>query len=194
MKALSVRQPWAGLIESGEKTIEVRTWKTSHRGPLMICAGAFVYKKMSREVDAAFHVMKRNGTVARRGCAVCIVDLVDVRPIKRSDESDAHYSGFKAGKDYAWVLENVRKVQEIPVRGRLSVFTLDRNSCPSCLAGIESHKTSECVDCELFYCNRCDLWVPWSFGCDDELFALCDDCYCSVEKLGPTTETDKQNG
>ena len=33
MKALSVPQPWAEVIARGEKTIEVRTWSTKHRGP-----------------------------------------------------------------------------------------------------------------------------------------------------------------
>ena len=34
MKALSVHQPFAGLIASGEKTIETRRWPTSYRGDL----------------------------------------------------------------------------------------------------------------------------------------------------------------
>jgi ASCH domain-containing protein len=32
--ALSVRQPWAELILTGRKKIELRTWTTDHRGPL----------------------------------------------------------------------------------------------------------------------------------------------------------------
>ena len=37
MKALSVRQPWAGLIAAGLKTIEVRPRPTHYRGDLLIC-------------------------------------------------------------------------------------------------------------------------------------------------------------
>ena len=37
--ALSIRQPWAELILSGRKTIEIRTWSTSYRGPLWLHAG-----------------------------------------------------------------------------------------------------------------------------------------------------------
>ncbi len=40
MKALSIKQPWAHYIASGQKTIETRTWETKYRGPLLICAGA----------------------------------------------------------------------------------------------------------------------------------------------------------
>lgn len=36
--ALSVRQPWAALIAAGVKTVEVRTWPTRRRGPVLIHA------------------------------------------------------------------------------------------------------------------------------------------------------------
>lgn len=38
LPALSIRQPWAGLIIAGLKRIEVRTWPASLRGPLLIHA------------------------------------------------------------------------------------------------------------------------------------------------------------
>jgi hypothetical protein len=36
--ALSIKQPWAALIVAGHKTVEVRTWGTARRGPLLIHA------------------------------------------------------------------------------------------------------------------------------------------------------------
>jgi len=36
MKALSIRQPWASMIICGYKPVENRTWRHSHRGPLLI--------------------------------------------------------------------------------------------------------------------------------------------------------------
>jgi hypothetical protein len=36
--ALSLKQPWAALVVHGLKTIEIRRWATSHRGPLLIHA------------------------------------------------------------------------------------------------------------------------------------------------------------
>lgn len=38
MKCLSVKQPFANLIASGKKKIEIRSWKTSYRGELLIYA------------------------------------------------------------------------------------------------------------------------------------------------------------
>jgi hypothetical protein len=36
--ALSVKQPWAALLAAGVKAVEVRTWGTSRRGPVLIHA------------------------------------------------------------------------------------------------------------------------------------------------------------
>ena len=36
---LSIRQPWVELVLQGRKTIEVRTWSTTHRGTLWLQAG-----------------------------------------------------------------------------------------------------------------------------------------------------------
>lgn len=40
MKALTLWQPWASLVEARIKTIETRSWATSYRGPLAIHAAA----------------------------------------------------------------------------------------------------------------------------------------------------------
>lgn len=38
-KALSVKQPWAELILSGRKTVELRRWSAPYRGPLWLHTG-----------------------------------------------------------------------------------------------------------------------------------------------------------
>jgi hypothetical protein len=40
MKVLSLLQPWATLVMIGAKQFECRTWKTAHRGPMVIHASA----------------------------------------------------------------------------------------------------------------------------------------------------------
>lgn len=37
--ALSIKQPWAALLAAGVKTVEVRTWRTTRRGRVLIHAG-----------------------------------------------------------------------------------------------------------------------------------------------------------
>ena len=39
MRAITIRQPWAELILRGEKDVENRSWRTNHRGLLLIHAG-----------------------------------------------------------------------------------------------------------------------------------------------------------
>lgn len=39
MKALTIQQPWAHLIATGDKLYETRSWKTNYRGPIAIHAG-----------------------------------------------------------------------------------------------------------------------------------------------------------
>ena len=46
MKTLSIQEPWAYLVCSGIKEIEVRTWKTDYRGLLLIHTGV---KKAPRD-------------------------------------------------------------------------------------------------------------------------------------------------
>lgn len=106
-KCLSVRQPWASLIASGQKSIEVRSWPTKYRGPLVICAS-----KSPKLSDLP------------TGCAVCVVDVIDCRPITHDDASAA-CCGVDPEREFAWVLSSPRVIPSLPtVSGRLGIFDL----------------------------------------------------------------------
>ena len=49
MKAVTVKQPWAGLIMAGMKDIENRTWETEYRGKLLIHASSKYSKKKEQK-------------------------------------------------------------------------------------------------------------------------------------------------
>lgn len=102
MKALSVKQPWASLIASGEKTIETRVWATKYRGPLLICASA----------------APRNWGPS--GVTICTADLVDCRPMTKRDEVPAMVAKYP--RAHSWVLENIRPVRHVSIRGQLGLF------------------------------------------------------------------------
>ena len=114
LKALSIRQPWASLIASGRKTLEVRTWRTSYRGPMVICAST------APDVRAINWFEKPDEP---RGCTICLVDLIDVRRGTPEDEIDAlcDPSGY-----FVWVLKRPRRLEQVPVKGRLSVWEIDK--------------------------------------------------------------------
>lgn len=105
MKAISIRQPYANQIASGRKTIEVRSWPTRHRGDILICVSA------SPKIEPC-------------GVALCIANLVDCRPMTRTDENPA-LSKLPAEGAWAWVLSDVRLIAPFPVRGRLGIYELD---------------------------------------------------------------------
>lgn len=41
---------------------------------------------------------------------------------------------------------------------------------------------TDCTKHETFFCPRCERVVSWNFGCDDDMPALCDDCWADVER------------
>lgn len=115
MKAISLKQPWANFVRDKRKTIEMRTWSTHHRGPLLICASMTID-------EAGVKAWGPEGivTVLPRGVAIAIANLVDIRWMRREDEEAAMCS-WEPGY-YAWVLEDVKRIREFPVKGRLGIF------------------------------------------------------------------------
>ena len=106
MKALSVRQPWASLIRSGSKTLEIRSRQTSYRGPLLIAASRF-----------------GEGTDdLPRGVAIAIVRLVGCRPFQPDDAQRAYRPW--APNLWAWQLELIHSLGcHQAVRGQLGIFS-----------------------------------------------------------------------
>jgi hypothetical protein len=122
--ALSVRQPWAGLIASGAKTIEVRAWPTTHRGPLAIHAGKTVDRFAAARLRSAPHQL------APLGALIATAELVDVRDLYRRDLKAAcvprsWMDELDCARAFAWVLANVRALAApLPVRGEPGLFEI----------------------------------------------------------------------
>ena len=117
MKALSIRQPWAYLIAQGEKTVECRTWRTAHRGPLLICASA----RPAGLFDFG------DGQIAELpgGVAVATVDMLDCVPFGPEHVEPAGFDKMPDRPCFAWILANARTIAPFPVKGRLGLFEVD---------------------------------------------------------------------
>jgi ASCH domain-containing protein len=112
--ALSIRQPWANLICAGQKTVEVRSWQTDYRGPLVICAGLSVDSQAAIVHDVDIQPI---------GSTICLVQLVDIRPLQRSDTKAAMVPPeFHTTGQFAWCLARPRPLIPRPVRGALGIF------------------------------------------------------------------------
>ena len=99
MKALTVKQPWAWAIASGEKGIENRTWAPAYRGPLLIHAGL----KFDALAEPPIVVPSDLPT----GRIVARVELVDVVPLEEV-EDDPWAMGPKC-----WLLEGAVDLSEV---------------------------------------------------------------------------------
>lgn len=146
IKALSLWQPWASLIALGAKRYETRSWVTSYRGPLLICAS----KKWSAEIEdlllvepfksALNDLIQTDGI--RTGVAVCVAELVDtfemcdgyMRRTGTNDEIAYEYPdgnekafGLWVPGRFAWKLENIRTFNPFAVTGRQGLFEVDVN-------------------------------------------------------------------
>ena len=105
IKALSVKYPFAGLIMSGEKSIETRTWKTYYRGDLLICC-----TKEPKTVNS--------------GKAICIVSLIDVKRMEsEADWADAKTDPYPFA--FGWHIVNIRKIKPFKVKGQLRLFDVN---------------------------------------------------------------------
>ncbi len=125
MKALSLQQPWAELILQGRKTIETRKWKTSFRGEFLIHA--------SRQVDKK-HMFAFGFDDLPTGCIVGRAKLVDVREYATKDALDADVSQHLLRlenldkKRYGFLLSEVKRVEQRPVKGQLNFFEVEWQS------------------------------------------------------------------
>lgn len=114
MKALSVKQPWANALVEGAKTIEVRSWTTPHRGPLLICASSSPKNVFWQDPDT------KEKFLFYAGCIIGIVDLIECRPMTKADE-DAALSDYQAGT-YAWVTKPIAFCRPDPILGKLHLY------------------------------------------------------------------------
>lgn len=94
LKCLTVRNPWASLIVSGQKTIELRSWSTTHRGPLGIHVGQSTDWCTTPPPTPLFAFAP--------GFVAGVVQLIDVRAATPAD-ADAACVAPIAGL-FAWVL------------------------------------------------------------------------------------------
>lgn len=129
MKVISIRQPWATLVCGGAKTIENRTWQTSHRGLLAIHTGAF--QKASNQL-----VPSEVRDSLYFGGIIGTVELREI--VEREDISDNPW----AEGPLCFVFENP-KLFRTPFahKGRVSISTL-----PDEIADRVVEHSRDCID------------------------------------------------
>jgi activating signal cointegrator 1 len=130
MKAITVRQPYANLIARGARTVEVRTHRTFHRGPLAIHAAATKPKTLwhrGRDCEPTpdgwddgigwefveHHNYPGEGRfypLGPFGAVIATANLVECVPFG------------KIFGDWGWILEDVQPVDPVPAKGRQGLW------------------------------------------------------------------------
>jgi len=120
MRAITIHQPWAELIVRGEKDVENRSWRTHHRGPLLIHAGA-------RADDASFAEHGVPDAAERSG----IIGVVELVECTQERTSRWHQEG-----SWGWYLTGARRFKKpIPLKGRRGLFEVPDRKVAAQLGG-----------------------------------------------------------
>ncbi|MGD0679098.1 MAG: ASCH domain-containing protein [Polyangiaceae bacterium] len=116
---LSIRQPWVELILSGRKPIEVRTWRTKHRGALWLHAGL----RIDAHACAAYGVPTTGLTIGAIVGSVDVEDCIEFSEETWRELQHDHLNVVPFDRPYfGWLLRNPKRVQPIPIRGALGLF------------------------------------------------------------------------
>ena len=120
MKVLSIKQPFAELILSGRKKIEIRKWKTNFRGKFLVHSSKIPNEK----------AMKRfNFEKLPCGFIVGKAELVDVKKYKDKIEFEKdkklHLADSSFG-NYGFVLRNTKRLKPIKAKGKLNFWNYNK--------------------------------------------------------------------
>ena len=123
MKCLSVSQPFADLIVSGKKTIELRKWNTKFRGEFLVHAPL----KIRTEDQKRLKINKKFVTGAIIGKA----EIYRVKKYNSKSEIRKDMKFHFAGKNYqnnrfGFMLKNSKQFKiPIPWKGKLGFFEVE---------------------------------------------------------------------
>ena len=138
MKCLSISQPFADLIISGKKTIELRSWNTNFRGEFLVHSPI----KIRAEDCKRLKITKKLET----GVIVGKAEIYDVKQYRNNSEikedKPFHFSSKNFQKKmYGFMLKNGKSLR-VPIRwkGQLGFFEVeiqkDNNSHENLISGI----------------------------------------------------------
>ena len=116
MKALSLKQPFAELVVSGRKTIEIRKWNTKFRGEFYIHASMQEYKNAMEKFG--FNSLEKGAIIGK-------ATLVEVKKYENDDEFVKDKNKHLATKDYGkygFLLENPQRINPIKFKGKLGFW------------------------------------------------------------------------
>ncbi len=123
MKVLSLKQPYAELVVSGKKTIELRNWNTKFRGKFLIHSSKNFNKKAVENFGLDASKLDFGKIIGKS-------ELIDVKEYKNSLEhkkdKNKHLAHDSWGK-FGFILRNSKKFKKpIIVKGNLGFWNFEK--------------------------------------------------------------------
>lgn len=117
MKAISLKQPWAGIVVAGVKDIENRSWSTKYRGKILIHASK-KFDKRGLELAKKWNIPQSiiTGLSTYLGGIIGEVEIIDCV----TESNNKWFEG-----PYGFVLKNAKVLPFYPCKGRLGIFDID---------------------------------------------------------------------
>ena len=116
MKVLSLKQPYAELVVSERKTIELRKWNTKFRGEFLI---------HSSKIPDRESMVKFGFNDLPLGFIIGKANLVDVKHYKNEEEhkkdGNLHLATNSWG-NHGFVLEDIKRINPVPAKGKLNFW------------------------------------------------------------------------
>jgi len=114
-RVLTIRQPWAWAIIHGGKDVENRSWRTKHRGPLLIHAGSAFEPDGYETVKQLATQLPPPAREFIHGAIIGVVELVDCL-----QDYDSEWAVMG---QWHWCLRNPQPFdQAVPCPGKLGLW------------------------------------------------------------------------
>jgi len=123
LKCLSVSQPFADLIISGKKTIELRNWNTNFRGEFLIHAPIKIRTDDSKRLKIKKKLV--TGAIVGKAELYKVKKYESLKEIKKDQKSHFASKEFSA-KTFGFLLKNPKSLRiPIPWKGQLGFFEVE---------------------------------------------------------------------
>ena len=124
-RGLSIQEPYASLLATGRKHFETRSYPTNYRGWIVIHAGKKTYP--GYQDDPALMSLC-DGLELVSGAFIAVARLTDCIPMTdafiASLSASERAAGFYSPGRYAWKIEDVTPIQQVPARGYLGLWKI----------------------------------------------------------------------
>ncbi|MDD5417675.1 MAG: ASCH domain-containing protein [Candidatus Nanoarchaeia archaeon] len=119
VKVLSLKQPWAHLLATGKKTIELRTWHTKYRGEFYIHASKNINLEECRKLNLNPKELITGAIIGK--CTITGIRKYNTEKEMKHDYNKHLASSYKI-PCYGFIIENAETITPIKAKGKLNFF------------------------------------------------------------------------